>query len=350
MYRHQDRQQRSRPLGRPLVGWVVYAGMLLLALASLRAQGSGVAQVLDHIRQASLLLLGLALAAEVLRFGCMGLLLWALAALLGVRTPLLDAQRLTLVAVTARHLVPFGGLSDYALRTSFLQRRGMRASTIAAYLLLDSLLSSLALITIFALGLISYLALYHRLPPQPTLFIGAAIGSLGVLALLGWLWHDRRAAEQVIGWLRSLAQRAPPWLRRRSRGDPDQMLRFVERLRSSLHSVQAAHARGRVFALALAPLLADVVALAAVFAAIGLPLSPAMMLLGYGLAGYLAFLTPLPGDAGVVEAALTLVFSGLGYDLALVVVGVLLFRLLSFWLPIPFGLLLWWGHNPEEGW
>jgi uncharacterized membrane protein YbhN (UPF0104 family) len=68
------------------------------------------------------------------------------------------------------------------------------------------------------------------------------------------------------------------------------------------------------------------------------------VLLGYGLAGYLAFLTPLPGDAGVVEAALTLVFASLGYNLGIVVIGMLLFRLISFWLPIPVGLLAAWGH------
>ncbi|MBC8075416.1 MAG: UPF0104 family protein [Chloroflexales bacterium] len=347
MTMHSARQGLPFNLRRSLIGLLVYAGFLLLAFVLLRGQGANLARAQNAISQANLALLGLALGAELLRFGCMGLLLWALAAALGVRTPLLRAIRVMLIAVAARHLVPLGGIPDYALRARFLQRRGAPASTVAAYFLLNGVLSWLALISIFGLGFVGYVALNHGLPPQPGLFGGAALGSLGVLALLAWLWHGQRSAGHVLGWLHYLKLRAPAWLRKRL-VSPERAMPFVDELRSSLRTVQSA--RGgpiALVALAMVPPLADVAALAAVFAALGLPVRLAAMLLGYGLAAYLAFLTPLPGDAGVVEAALTLVFTSLGYDLGLVAAGVLLFRLLSFWLPIPIGLLLWWGFEAE---
>ena len=344
---NSERQRFPANLWRSLIGLVVYAGLLLIALVLLWRQGATIARAYDALRQANFALLGVAVGAEVLRFGCVGLLLWALAAALGVRTPLPRALRVILVAVAARHLVPLGGIPDYALRARFLQRRGASAGTLTAYFLLNAALSWLALLVIFGLGFAGYVALHRELPPQPWLFGGAALGTLLALALLAWLWRDQRLARSALGWLQHLRLRAPAWLSKRL-GDPGQALRLVGELRSSLRAAQ--NARGgplALVALALAPPLADVAALAAVFAALGLPVSLAMMLLGYGLAAYLAFLTPLPGDAGVVEAALTLAFTSLGYDLSVVVAGVLLFRLLSFWLPIPIGLAVGWGFEAE---
>lgn len=344
---HPERQRLPFNLRRSLVGLLVYAGLLLLALVLLQSQGDNLTLARAAIGQANLALLGLAVGAEALRFSCAGLLLWALAAALGVRTSLLRAIRLTLIAVAARHLVPLGGIPDYALRVRFFQQRGAPASTIAAYFLLNGAFSWLALTAIFGAGFVGYMALNHGLPPQQGLFGGAALGLLGALALLAWLWRDQRLAGRVLAWLQYLRLRAPAWLSKRL-AEPGQALRFVEELRNSLRTVQKA--RGgpvALAALALAPPLADVAALAAAFAALGLPVSLVAMLLGYGLAAYLAFLTPLPGDAGVVEVALTLVFTSLGYDLGMVVAGVLLFRLLSFWLPIPVGLILYWGFEAE---
>ncbi|MBC8078412.1 MAG: hypothetical protein H7Y32_20205, partial [Chloroflexales bacterium] len=167
---NSERQQLPFNLWRSLIGLLVYAGLLLLAFVLLRSQGANLSRARDAIWQANLPLLGLALGAELVRFGCLGLLLWALAVALGVRTQLLRAIRVMLVAVAARHLVPLGGIPDYALRVRFFQQRGAHTSTIAAYFLLNGALSWLALITIFGLGFVGYVAQNRGLPPQPGLF------------------------------------------------------------------------------------------------------------------------------------------------------------------------------------
>jgi putative heme transporter len=330
---------------RVLVGCLSYLLALIAALALLRARGTDLHHALDLLRQASLPLLGLALAAEALRFGAMGLLLSTLAARLGVRASPFASTRLMLIAVAARHVLPLGGVPDYALRAQFLQRRGMRAATIAAYFLLDSALSWLALIVIFCAGFVGYLAFEWQLPPQPLLFGSAALATFLALALLVWLCRAPRLAARLAALLGSSLRRMPAWLGGRRVDALSWPARFAEDLKQSLHTARATGSAPRfVVAVALLPPLADIAALGAVFAALGQPVNPPAMLLGYGLAGYLAFLTPLPADAGVVEAALTLVFASLGYDLGIVVIGVLLFRLISFWLPIPVGLLAAWGH------
>ena len=48
-------------------------------------------------------------------------------------------------------------------------------------------------------------------------------------------------------------------------------------------------------------------------------------------------LLPTPGGLGAVEAALTAGLTATGMPGAVAVSSVLLFRLLTFWLPVPFG-------------
>ena len=51
----------------------------------------------------------------------------------------------------------------------------------------------------------------------------------------------------------------------------------------------------------------------------------------------LGSLIPTPGGLGAVEAALTAGLTAAGLPGAVAVSSVLLFRLLTFWLPVPFG-------------
>ena len=68
-----------------------------------------------------------------------------------------------------------------------------------------------------------------------------------------------------------------------------------------------------------------------------------MVLLAYVVAMGLATVPITPGGLGVVEAGLTtlLVLAGVSADQA--AVGTLLYRLASYWLPIPLGALAWAG-------
>ena len=60
-------------------------------------------------------------------------------------------------------------------------------------------------------------------------------------------------------------------------------------------------------------------------------------LVAYGLANVLAVLPISPGGLGVVEAVLIPTLIGFGVPAAEAAVGVVAYRLISFWLPIPVG-------------
>jgi len=87
----------------------------------------------------------------------------------------------------------------------------------------------------------------------------------------------------------------------------------------------------------------DYAALVAALVAFGVHARPAEVLLAYVVAQAFAIIPITPGGVGFVDAGLTalLVLVGVPADTALI--GTLLYRLFSFWLPIPVGVLAWAG-------
>ena len=73
------------------------------------------------------------------------------------------------------------------------------------------------------------------------------------------------------------------------------------------------------------------------------------MLLAYCVAQILSGLPFTPGGLGFVEAGLTgtLVLAGVGGADA--VVATLAYRLVSYWLPLPAGLVAWFLHRRRYG-
>ena len=63
-----------------------------------------------------------------------------------------------------------------------------------------------------------------------------------------------------------------------------------------------------------------------------------MVIFAYTIARILSIISFIPGGLGVTEGALVLIFIGFGIPSSVAIAGVLIFRLISFWLPIPVGL------------
>ena len=87
----------------------------------------------------------------------------------------------------------------------------------------------------------------------------------------------------------------------------------------------------------------DYAALVAALHAVDAAVRPSLVLVAYVVSLALGLVPLTPGGLGFVETGLTtlLVLAGAATDQA--VVGTLLYRLASFWLPIPLGALAWGG-------
>ena len=71
--------------------------------------------------------------------------------------------------------------------------------------------------------------------------------------------------------------------------------------------------------------------------------SPALIVSAFIIAYYAQLIAPTPGEAGAMEFALLGVLVGLGVPALQAAAMTLLFRFISFWLPIPVGVLCYFN-------
>jgi hypothetical protein len=71
--------------------------------------------------------------------------------------------------------------------------------------------------------------------------------------------------------------------------------------------------------------------------AFGAHVSPIDVLVAYGLANIIAVIPVTPSGLGVIELTIIAVLKGFGVPSGIAAAGVLSWRLVNFWLPIPFG-------------
>jgi uncharacterized protein (TIRG00374 family) len=87
----------------------------------------------------------------------------------------------------------------------------------------------------------------------------------------------------------------------------------------------------------------DAASLYFAFWAIGFPIAPAFLLVIFTSSSALSTLSGVPGELGVMETALAILSTSLGIPPPTAVSAILLFRALSYWLPIPIGYLTFWN-------
>lgn len=88
--------------------------------------------------------------------------------------------------------------------------------------------------------------------------------------------------------------------------------------------------------------LFDYLALLASLAAVGAEPDPALVLLAYAASAVLSMIPITPGGLGFVEAGLTATLALAGVGASEAVLATLNYRLVSFWLPLPAGLVAGW--------
>ena len=209
------------------------------------------------------------------------------------------------------------------------------------------MLSSTGLMTtgmLFALPVLAIPAMLAGLAvPRPAgvgLLVSLVIAALLVGLGAAVLWSDRVAHElaAAAAWVVTKfarSRRAAPLARR--------LVTERDRIREAFagHWVPAlsAAAGNRMF---------DVAALVASLLAVGADANPFLVLLAYVVSLALALVPITPGGLGFVEAGLTSLLVLAGASAQEAVVATLLYRLASFWLPIPLGLLAWGGWRARR--
>jgi putative heme transporter len=167
--------------------------------------------------------------------------------------------------------------------------------------------------------------------------VGAIVGVLVMVLLVVIAWVIRAR-------LFRLAYRFVSVLERRLHREPGQLSEPVAVLLERMRAFAPTRGEWALAALGgTASWVADCTCLAAAFLAVGAPVPWQGLLLAY-CGGQLAVNLPItPGGLGVVEGSLTIALLLFGGGKAPTVAAVLLYRLFSFWLPMPVGFGCWLG-------
>jgi len=236
----------------------------------------------------------------------------------------------------ASKIVPGGAATGSVVQGKVLISAGQPANAVASGLTAVNLLSAAVLLL---LPVLTIPALIIGPPPDRQLQLGLLVSlilavvivAVGVTVLT---WPVVVAATgRVIGRIVHLA---------RPSVTPDLMADSLLAQRERVAAAFQGHWWRAVIA-AAANRMFDYAALVAALVAFGVHARPAEVLLAYVVAQAFAIIPITPGGVGFVDAGLTalLVLIGVPADTALI--GTLLYRLFSFWLPIPVGVLAWAG-------
>ena len=268
--------------------------------------------------------------------------LWFLLRITLPTTPWFVNASSQLAGNAAAKVLPGGNAAGSVVQASMLVRGGQPGRAVA------TAMGSMGLLTtgmLLALPILTVPAVILRPPPARQLQLGLVVSLVMavLLILLGFalLKWDRfvhavgRGAGHVLHLLRHSISAAS-------------VAATVTAQRDTVADAFAGHWM-RALAFAAANRMLDYASLVASLYAVGARARPSMVLLAYVIALGLALIPITPGGLGFVEAGLTtiLVLAGVSTDQA--VLGTLLYRLISFWLPIPIGAFAWagWRLHPS---
>ncbi|HXJ66354.1 MAG TPA: lysylphosphatidylglycerol synthase transmembrane domain-containing protein [Actinomycetota bacterium] len=252
------------------------------------------------------------------------------------------AAQLTGNAVS--RVLPGGAATGGAIQFQMLAGAGgMDPTRVATGLTVASIASTA---TLFALPLLTVPVMIWGAPVPRELrsaaYLGLGLSVLMIIAGAVLLTTDRplRALGRAIEWVTNVVHRK----REPRHGLPDRLVRERDLARDHLGS------RWWVAILAaVGNWLLDFSALLAALVALGTRPRPSLVLLAYVLAAVLGMIPITPGGLGFVEAGLTTALVVAGVPAGTAAIATLAYRLVSYWLPLPAGLLAYGLYRRRYG-
>ena len=281
----------------------------------------------DLVRQVNPFLLGLAVALQIAS-------LVAYTVLTKVTLPpephlsMFTIFRIQLATKSITNVVPGGSAAGGTLGYRLFTEAGV-PPTAAGFAM-----ATVGLGSAVVLNLLLWVALLISIPLNGynPIYAGAALVGVLLLASAGalvyLLMEGRDRAERV---LRGITRRLPYV-------QEETASRFVHQLADRLHDLARQPQlikRGVLWA--SINWLLEAASLWVFLRAFGSSMNPVNLVVAFGLAGVMAAIPITPGGLGVVEAVLTPTLVGFGVPARTATIGVLAWRFVQFWLPIPLG-------------
>jgi uncharacterized protein (TIRG00374 family) len=250
--------------------------------------------------------------------------------------------RINLSSLAVSHIMPGGTAPGTALAFRLLTQSGVPGADAGFALAMQGAGSALVLNSILWTALLVSVFL-HGYNPLYAVAAGAGVVLMGLFA--GVVFALTRGRNRSIEVIRRWGRRIPIL-------DQDKAATQVRRLADRLGQFLAERQLlTRAVGWAAAFWLLDASSLFVFIAAFGKIVAPIDLLVAYGLAFVLAVIPVTPAGLGVIEGVLIPTLAGFGVPRSTAILGVLAYRLVNFWLPIPVGGIAYLSLRfSGEGW
>jgi uncharacterized protein (TIRG00374 family) len=236
--------------------------------------------------------------------------------------------RINMWALAVSHTLPGGTVPGTAASYRLLTENEVSGSTAAFGLAAQGIGSAVVLNIIFWLALLISIPLRGYNP----LYGFAAILGVLLIAIFGGLVFFLTRGEKQAGVFLQKAANRFPFVK------AETITALVQKVADRMKILWTSSDLLRRAGLwAAANWLLDAASLWVFLLAFGAKVSPIDVLVAYGLANILAVIPLTPSGLGVVELTIVAVLKGFGVPGDVAAAGVLSWRLVNFWLPIPFG-------------
>ena len=307
--------------------------LLALAVHTILPQIATLEETAAVLRRLRWWAVALAVIAQAASYGGYGYTLHALARLTRDRLSLWGGAQIAIASSSVGVLA--GGPVGFAA-AAFRWTRARGVSREGAMLCgsLPKVLNALVLVGVTLIGAVE-LVVRHRLSrPQLVALTAVTVTMTAFVVGAIWVsWSERRLAPLVGGVRRR-------WARFRHR--PPDEVSIAQTVGRVAEARRLLWPRGwhRPLLGATANVGFDIVTLYSLFLAARFDIAAGTLLAGYGLPLLLGLVAFLPGGVGIVEGGMVALYAALGVPTSTAVLVVLVYRALSFWLPMLVGFLI----------
>jgi uncharacterized protein (TIRG00374 family) len=280
------------------------------------------------------------LVLEGVSLFCYGLLTQALLPPGSFNPGLSRLFRIDLAAAAIAHVVPAGTVGSAGIGYRLFTTEGIKGNDAAVMMATKGLGSTVVLNILLWLSLVISIPLAGFHPIYVTVAIIGALLLLGIGALAFGITRQSTRASRI---LRVVGDRIPGLT-----GD-----RLEHAIREAGHSLSALSRDRRTLAWSLtwASLnwLLDAASLWCFVAAFGRLVNPVELFAAYGIANVAGALPVTPGGLGIIDSLAPLMLVSFGVTRSVATLGVLGWRLVNFWLPIPAGAIAYVSLKVPRG-
>jgi uncharacterized protein (TIRG00374 family) len=280
------------------------------------------------------------LVLEGVSLFCYGLLTQALLPPGSFNPGLSRLFRIDLAAAAIAHVVPAGTVGSAGIGYRLFTAEGIKGNDAAVMMATKGLGSTVVLNILLWLSLVISIPLAGFHPIYVSVAIIGAVLLLSIGALAFGITRQSKRASRI---LRMVGDRIPGLT-----GD-----RLEHAIREAGHSLSALSRDRRtlVWSLTWASLnwLLDAASLWCFVAAFGRLVNPVELFAAYGIANVAGALPVTPGGLGIIDSLAPLMLVSFGVTRSVATLGVLGWRLVNFWLPIPAGAIAYVSLKVPRG-